>query len=80
MPGLNAVYEVLTFALDHRGHPVATGAPLQVDSEDAALALATRLKADHAGVAAIRRPVRAAIGETGPIEILFQAGRLGDFA
>ncbi|OLP57693.1 hypothetical protein BJF92_08735 [Rhizobium rhizosphaerae] len=78
MPGVNAVYEVVLFTRDARGHAVIAGPPEIMADAASACARAESLAAGHEGVAAIRRPVQPAIGETGPIEILFQSGRLGD--
>ena len=78
MPGVNALYEVLTFTNDARGHAVSAGPPQVMADATSACERAESLASQYEGVAAICRPVEPAIGETGPIEILFQAGRVGD--
>ncbi len=71
---------VLAFDLDDRGQPVPAFDPRPAATEDAAIEEAKDLATRHAGVAVWKRRGDPVVGEEGEPEIVFRAGRIGDFA
>jgi len=80
MPGTFTTYFVLAFDLDDRNQPVGAFEPRVAASFEAAVEEARNLAAQHAGAVAWRRDGDPVVGEEGEPEIVFQAGRIGEFA
>lgn len=80
MPGTFISIYVLAFDLDDRGQPVPAFDPRPAATEDAAIEEAKDLATRHAGVAVWKRQGDPVVGEEGEPEIVFRAGRIGDFA
>jgi hypothetical protein len=79
MPGSFDSHFLLAFALDGRNQPVPAFEPRPVASASAGLEEAEAIRRDFAGVVVWRRHGTPAIGEEGEPEVLFSAGRIGDF-
>jgi len=80
MPGTFTTYYVLAFDLDKRNQLVGAFEPRVAASVEAAVEEVRNLAAQHAGAVAWRRDGDPVVGEEGEPEIIFQAGRIGDFA
>ncbi|MBW6425552.1 hypothetical protein KX729_29530 [Rhizobium sp. XQZ8] len=79
MPGTFTTFYVLAFDLDDRNQPVKAFEPHAAASVEAAVDAARNLSSRHAGVVAWKLESDPVVGEEGHPEVLFQAGRVGDF-
>ncbi|MBB3596001.1 hypothetical protein FHX08_006421 [Rhizobium sp. BK529] len=80
MPGTFFTLYVLAFDLDERDQPVRAFGPRRAATKEAALEEARELAVTHAGVVVWKREGDPVVGEEGEPEIVFQSGRIGDFA
>jgi hypothetical protein len=79
MPGTFTSCFLLAFDLDDLGQPVPAFEPRPVSDPLDGQREAEALSARHGGVVLWRRQGAPAIGEEGESEVLFSAGRIGDF-
>jgi hypothetical protein len=79
MPGTFTTFYVLAFDLDDRNQPVRVFEPRVAANVEAAVEAARNLSSQHAGAVAWKLESDPVVGEEGEPEILFQAGRVGDF-
>ncbi|MDP9840403.1 hypothetical protein J2T09_005190 [Neorhizobium huautlense] len=80
MPGTFVSIYVLAFDLDDRDQPVKAFDPRPAATEEAAIEEGRDLDARHAGVIVWKRKGDPVVGEEGEPEIIFQSGKVGDFA
>jgi len=80
MPGTFVAFYVLAFDLDHHNQPVRVFEPRAAATKAAAIEEAHALADRHDGVVAWKREGDPVVGEEGDPEIVFQSGRIGDFA
>ncbi len=79
MPGTNHIFMYSAFIENENGAAIPAFTPRQTASEVEAIEAATSLARSHLGAIAWKRDARPAIGEIGDPEIIYQAGRVGDF-
>ncbi|TWF49520.1 hypothetical protein [Neorhizobium alkalisoli] len=80
MPGTFVTVYVLAFDLDAHDQPVRAFEPRAAATEAAAIEEARALADRHAGVVVWKREGDPVVGEGGDPEIVFQSGKIGDFA
>ena len=80
MPGSFSSVFVLAFDLDAKGEPVPVDAPQMAQDEEAGVEQAKALAVRHAGVVVWKREGDPVVGEESEPIVLFQTGRIGDFA
>lgn len=79
MPGYRKLIVVEAFDEDASGALADAFEPRQMTTEEAAVYFAQTLINDHDGVIAWSREANTAVGEEGPIIILFQHGKVPEF-
>lgn len=79
MPGTFETIFVVAFDVDDHDQPVPAFSPRIALDEATALSEARVLERAYAGVAVWRRIANPAVGEEGAPDLIFTAGRIGDF-
>ncbi|WP_337269488.1 hypothetical protein [Oryzifoliimicrobium ureilyticus] len=80
MPGTFSTVYLVAFDLDDRNYPVRSFKPRIAASQQAAIEEARSLADQYAGVVAWKREGNPVVGEEGEPEVVFQSGKIGDFA
>ena len=79
MPGTFTTVYLVAFDLDDHGHPVQAFPPKVEADEGTAVTDAKDLARHHAGVVVWKREGDPVVGEEGVPDVVFSAGKIGDF-